>query len=144
MENINVENTQEVIAEPANEPTSRSKAMSDKVKGLFNTINSLTDEEKAEFKKILGITNPVVVAKVKGSRTSTSLPIKRTDKERDKVFAKQMNLLIDSLPAEPTSLQAWTDLALKAGLVTNQEPIRITAYYKKQIIEMGFAEEVKN
>ena len=120
----------------------RSKAISDRISNFLNMIKEMTKEEKAQFVSDLDL-KPVQVTK--GSRSGSRVNgfVKRTDKVLEKKFAKQMELLIDVLPTEPTDLAAWTKLALDKGLETQQDPTRITAYYKKQIIEMGYAEEVK-
>ena len=120
----------------------RSKVISDRINNFLNMIKEMTEDEISEVKKVLG---PVTVQVTKGSRSGSRVNgfVKRTDKVREKKFAKQMELLIDVLPTEPTDLASWTKLALDKGLETQQDPTRITAYYKKQIIEMGYAEEVK-
>ena len=118
----------------------RSKAQSDRISNFLEMLKIMSKDELDTIKKILG---PVQVTK--GTRTGTRVSgsVQRTDKVLEKQFAKQMQLLINVLPKEPTDLAAWTKLAVEAGLETQQDPTRITAYYKKQIIEMGYAEEVK-
>ena len=122
------------------ETTERPKAINDKISNFVNMLSQMTKDEIDSVKKILG---PVQV--IKGTRTGTRVSgkVQRTDKVIESVFAKQMALLIDVLPKEPTDLAAWTKLALDKGLETQQDPARITAYYKRQIIALGYAEEVK-
>ena len=123
-----------------NEIVERPKAINDRISNFVIMLGQMTKDEIDSVKKILG---PVQITK--GTRTGTRVSgkVQRTDKAIESVFAKQMTLLINVLPKEPTDIASWTKLALDAGLATQQDPTRITAYYKKQIVDLGYAEEVK-
>jgi len=135
----------EVVELKVEEPkVERPKVISDRIHNFIDMFKQMTKEELDDVKKILG---PLTIMNItKGTRSGSRVngsKVQRTDKVLEKTFAKQMQLLINVLPKSPTDIAAWTKLALESGLETQQEPTRITAYYRKQIIDMGYAEEVK-
>lgn len=73
-----------------------------------------------------------------GARVSGS--VKATDKSIDEKLCQQMKVLIKALPKDKAvDTKTWADLAIKGGLVTQQPPERIVAYYKKSIVNLGYA-----
>ena len=70
----------------------------------------------------------------------------RTDKvlAASQTLPKQAKILLEVLPTDKLiDIDAWTELALKAGLETKQEPVRITMYYRPTLIAGGFITESK-
>jgi hypothetical protein len=63
----------------------------------------------------------------------------RTDKELavNQSLPKQAKILLASITSEPITLETWTENALANHLETNQEPIRITMYYRPRLVEAG-------
>lgn len=93
-----------------------------------------TDMEKNIAREILGIRTRMSG----GSRISGK--VKGTGKKIEVKICKQMEVLIAALPKDkPVDVKEWADLAVKQGLQTQQPPERIVAYYKRNIIELGFA-----
>lgn len=93
-----------------------------------------TDVEKNIIREFLGIK----------TRTSTGIrvtgKVKGTGKKIDVHVCKQMQTLIEALPKDkPVDINEWAELAVKKGLQTQQPPARIVAYYKKDIVALGFA-----
>jgi len=57
-------------------------------------------------------------------------------------LAKQARVIITALDiGAKVSLKEWAVLAKNAGLSTTQDPERIVAYYKKDLIELGLIAE---
>lgn len=103
---------------------------------ILEMVKKLTEEEMKELRIVL------LPAKVSGVRDSGK--VTRTEKVLETKIAKQMEILINSLPSDKSvTVQEWTDLAIANGLVTQQDPIRITMYYKKGIITGGYAKTVQ-
>lgn len=103
---------------------------------LMAMVKGFTEDEKAQFRSALGIKDKV--AAVGGTRVTGK--VKRTDKALTEKVAKQMEILINCLPAdEAIDLNKWAELATAAGLQTQQPAVRIAAYYKKPIIDGGYA-----
>ncbi len=57
-------------------------------------------------------------------------------------LAPQAKILIGALNETPVSLEAWGDAAAKAGMKTTQDPARIAAYYRKDLVEKDLVSEV--
>ena len=101
---------------------------------FMEMVRSLTEEEKVEFKAILGLNV------VKATRVQVGGKLLRTEKVLETKIARQMQQLIDALPADRAiDVAEWTKIALENGLQTQQDPVRITLYYKKQILDSGYA-----
>lgn len=108
-----------------------------KFEKMLADFQNMTDEQKAKVRDALGIV-AVTAKPVIGIRTSGK--VQRTDKVLENKIAKQMQILIDVLPTDRAiDINEWGELALKAGLQTQQPAARIAAYYKKPIIESGYA-----
>lgn len=103
---------------------------------LMAMVEGLSEEEKATFRAAIGIT-----AKVSGTGTTHALgKVQRSEKTLTVKVAKQMEILINVLPADKAiDLNEWADLAVAAGLQTQQPAVRIAAYYKKPIVDGGYA-----
>lgn len=102
---------------------------------LIEVLEKANDEQKSKIRELLGIGQ-------KSATTATRISGKfqRTDKVLETKVAKQMQQLIDVLPKDrAVDIDEWTKLALDAGMQTQQEPVRITAYYKKAIVDGGYA-----
>lgn len=121
----------------------------DEVKGLsFEMIQKLFEsfdaEQKKQIRQTLGVID-IVRGTVSKSRTTGKFM--RTDKVYENNLNKQMTVLISALnDAEGISVEDWAKKAVELGLQTQQDPIRIVSYYKKNLLEMGYAkvaEEVK-
>lgn len=110
-----------------------------KFEEFITFLGSLTDEEKAKVRETLGL---VQVTKVANGGSRTTGKVKRTELAvtPDKVLAKQVRILINCLPTDrAVDIKEWGDLAKTAGLETQQQPDRIAAYYKKFIVDSGYA-----
>lgn len=104
---------------------------------MLADYQSLTDEQKTKIREALGITN---VAPRISTGIRVSGKVQRTDKVLETKLAKQMQILIDVLPKDrAVDINEWAKLAVEAGLQTQQPPERIAAYYKKPIVEGGYA-----
>ena len=104
---------------------------------FMEMFRNLTEEEKAEARELLGIN------KVSTSGARINGKLQRTEKVLETKVAQQMRILIDTLPADRSvDVKEWTELALKAGLQTQQDPVRITMYYKKAIVDAGYAQAI--
>jgi hypothetical protein len=104
---------------------------------MVEDFKSLTDEQKKALRDALGILTPT--AKVSTGVRVTG-KVKRTEKVLEEKIAKQMQILIDVLPKDKAiDIAEWGTLAVAGGLQTQQPADRIAAYYKKAIIEGGFA-----
>lgn len=57
-------------------------------------------------------------------------------------LAPQAKILIGALTDQPMSLEAWGDAASKSGMKTNQDPARIAAYYRKDLVEKNLVAEI--
>jgi hypothetical protein len=79
-----------------------------------------------------------VESKKKVSKVSNKKYV-RTDKEltANQSLPKQARILLNSITDEPVTVEEWTELALANKLETNQEPVRITMYYRPRLIEAG-------
>ena len=100
-------------------------------------FESCDDEQKSKIRAALGI---VAVAPKTSNGTRVSGKVKRTDKVLETKVAKQMQILIDVLPLDRAiDINEWGKLAVEAGMQTQQPAERIAAYYKKPIIEGGYA-----
>lgn len=100
------------------------------------------EEQRAVLDELQARLAPVTKAKVK---THTKF-YTRTDKQlaATQSLPKQAKILLDVLPVgDMIDIDAWTALALKAGLDTKQEPVRITMYYRPMLITGGFIVESK-
>jgi hypothetical protein len=103
---------------------------------LMAMVEGLTNEEKAQFRAALGIKDQVV----KSAGVRVGGKVQRTDKVLETKIAKQMEILINCLPTDKAvDINEWADLAVAAGLQTQQPAVRIAAYYKKPIIDGGYA-----
>jgi hypothetical protein len=99
-------------------------------------VGGLTDEQKSEIRTLLGVTIPV---KGTVSKTRSTGKFVRTDKVYENNLNKQMSILIKSLtPDLGLSVEDWAKQAVENKLETQQDPIRIVQYYKKNLMEMGF------
>ena len=95
------------------------------------------DEQKAKIRAVLGIKE--VAAKV-STGTRVSGKVQRSEKVLEVKVAKQMQILIDVLPLDRAiNITEWGKLAVEKGMQTQQPPERIAAYYKKPIVEGGYA-----
>lgn len=100
-------------------------------------VSEMTDEQKGEIRELLGIKLTASKA-VSGIRVTGK--VQRTDKVLEQKVAVQMQKLIDVLPIDRSiDIEEWGKLAVEAGMVTQQPPARIAAYYKKPIVEGGYA-----
>ncbi len=90
------------------------------------------------FEDIMNYVDSLKTVK-KVSKISTKLYV-RTDKELavNQSLPKQAKILLASITSEPITLETWTENALANHLETNQEPVRITMYYRPRLIEAGF------
>lgn len=116
------------------EPKTDVKVPEPKIAKLVLEIKGLDDFNKQLLREELGI-------KFREPGTRVSGKVKGTGKEMKGItIAKQMQVLIDALPKDRAidNLE-WAKLAKAKGLETNQPPERIVAYYKKQIVQLGFA-----
>ena len=103
---------------------------------LIADLESMTDEQKAQYRDVLGLSKKTIGIRVTGK-------VQRTDKPLEDKVAKQMQILIDVLPKEiGIDIEEWGALAVAGGLQTQQPPSRIAAYYKKNIVEAGYAQAV--
>ena len=103
---------------------------------LMGLVEGFTDEEKAKFRAAIGLKDQV--AKTVGTRVTGK--VQRTDKVLEVKVAKQMEILINCLPTDKAiDINEWADLATAAGLTTQQPAVRIAAYYKKPIVDGGYA-----
>jgi hypothetical protein len=101
---------------------------------LIAEMKSLNEVELNIVREILGIRTRMSG----GSRVSGK--VKGTGKKIEVKVCKQMEVLIGSLPKDkPVDTKEWAELAVKNGLQTQQPPERIVAYYKRNIIDLGFA-----
>ena len=57
-------------------------------------------------------------------------------------LSPQAKILISVLTKKPVTLESWGDLAAKSGMKTKQDPGRIAAYYRKQLVDNKLANEV--
>ena len=106
---------------------------------LVEDFTSLTPGEKKQLRDALGIVEQTVAVKVSTGIRVTG-KVQRTDKVLESKIAKQMQILISVLPTDKAiDINEWAKLAVEAGLQTQQPPERIAAYYKKPIIESGYA-----
>jgi len=104
-------------------------------KDFIEMLEMATEEEMAQIKTKLG-----VGAKGSSVGVRVSGKLQRTEKVLEAKVARQMQILIDTLPADRAiDVAEWTKLALEAGMQTQQAPERITMYYKKQIVDGGYA-----
>lgn len=103
---------------------------------LMAMVEGLTDDEKSKVREALGIK-----VEVRGPSTPRMTgKAQRTEKPLTEKVAKQMEILINTLPADrAVDLVEWADLAVAGGLVTQQPAVRIVAYYKKPIVDGGYA-----
>lgn len=102
---------------------------------LIEMLEKATNEEKAKVRELLGIG-----VKSGNGGTRISGKVQRTEKMLEVKVARQMQILIDSLPKDRAiDVPEWTKIALENGMQTQQEPVRITMYYKKQIVDNGYA-----
>ena len=98
---------------------------------------------EAELKELAAILAPHLPQQVRTSAVRDSGKYVRTDKKLETRLARQMEVLINSLPADqPLSITEWAKCAVKKGLQTQQLPERIVTYYKKQLVEMGYVKSV--
>ena len=105
------------------------------INDFMEMLETATEEEMAAIKTKLGH-----VAKGSSVGMKVSGKLQRTEKMLEVKVAKQMQILIDTLPADRAiDVIEWTKLALDAGMQTQQTPERITMYYKKQIVDGGYA-----
>jgi hypothetical protein len=103
-----------------------------------NFLTTLTEEEKSEIRELMGIKTPLVGTVGKSRSTGKFI---RTDKVYENNLNKQLSVLIKSLPTDQgLTVDEWGKKSVENGLQTQQEPIRIVGYYKKQLMEMGFVE----
>ena len=104
---------------------------------MLADYQSLTDEQKLQVRTALGIpTAPVKVS----SGVRVSGKVQRTEKVLEEKIAKQMEILIKALPSDrAVDINEWGKLAVEGGLQTQQPAERIAAYYKKPIVERGYA-----
>lgn len=110
--------------------------MSKMFESLKTMLGEITDEQKSEIRAMLGIVTPL---KGTVSKTRSTGKFIRTEKVYENNLNKQMSVLIKSLPTdEGVDLSTWATKAVENGLETQQDPIRIVAYYKKNLVEMGF------
>jgi hypothetical protein len=106
---------------------------------VLAALTTATDEEKQTLRTALGINQTVSEPKSvvryaeKYERTSAVLPAK---------MAKQMKQCIEAL-TEQMDLETWGKAAVANGLMTQQNPTRIVAYYRKPMLEGGYIAEVK-
>jgi hypothetical protein len=106
---------------------------------LIKDFEELTDEQRTKFREVLGIKN---VSRV-SSGVRVSGKVQGTDKVLEGKIAKQMEILINVLPKDRAiDINEWGELALAGGLQTQQPASRIAAYYKKDIMEKGYAVNV--
>lgn len=109
-----------------------------KFEDFLKKFTECTDDQKAQLRAALGITVPT---KSTGVRVSGKL--QRTEKVLETKVAKQMQILIDVLPKDKAiDINEWAELAVANGLQTQQPAVRIAAYYKKTIVESGYATAV--
>lgn len=90
----------------------------------------------------LFVQNPSVVKQKKKVEKPSRL-YEKTDKQlpASSKLPKQAEIALNSLTGQMT-LKEWTDAAIKGGLVTTQEPIRIIMYYRPRLIDLGLIKEV--
>ena len=108
-----------------------------KFEKMLADFQNMTDEQKSKIREALGIvtvvTKPAIGIRVSGK-------VQRTEKVLEEKIAKQMQILIDVLPVDrAVDINEWGELAIAGGLQTQQPAARIAAYYKKPIIEGGYA-----
>ena len=99
-------------------------------------------EQKAVLDELQARLMPVAKAKTK---THTKF-YTRTDKQltATQSLPKQAKILLETLTTtDLIDIDVWTERALKAGLETKQEPVRITMYYRPMLIAGGFIVESK-
>ena len=104
---------------------------------MVEEFAGMTDDQKKQIREALGILSVT-------PKTSTGVrvtgKVQRTDKVLESKIAKQMQILIDVLPIDrAVDIVEWGTLALAGGLQTQQPAERIAAYYKKPIVEGGYA-----
>lgn len=100
------------------------------------------EEQKAVLDELQARILPVAKAKTK---THTKF-YTRTDKQlkATESLPKQAKILLEVLSTtDMIDIDAWTERAIKAGLETRQEPVRITMYYRPTLIAGGFVVESK-
>lgn len=103
---------------------------------LVELFGTFTDEQKSKVRELLGVVIPV---KGTTSKTRSTGKFIRTDKVYENNLNKQMSVLIKSLtPDIGLSVEDWAKQAVENKLETQQDPIRIVQYYKKNLMEMGF------
>ena len=108
-----------------------------KIADLLKALETATEEEKAQVRDALGIKLTASKA-VSGTRVTGK--VQRSEKVLEEKVAKQMQILIGVLPVDRAiDINEWADLAVAAGLATQQPPVRIAAYYKKPIVDGGYA-----
>jgi hypothetical protein len=101
---------------------------------IILAVKNMSDVEKNILRELLGIR----VHMSNGTRVTGK--VKSTGKKIEVKVCKQMEVLINSLPKDKAvDINEWAELAVKAGLQTQQPPARIVAYYKRNIMELGFA-----
>jgi hypothetical protein len=101
---------------------------------LIAEMKQWNEVERNLAREILGIRTRMSG----GNRVSGK--VKGTGKKIEVKVCKQMEILIGSLPKDkPVDIKEWAELAVKNGLQTQQPPERIVAYYKRNIIDLGFA-----
>jgi len=103
-------------------------------------LGEISDDEKLELRTLMGITTPL-----KGTVSKTRITGKfiRTEKVYENNLNKQMSVLIKSLPSDrEVDVTEWSKLSIENGLETQQDPVRIVTYYKKNLVEMGFVKQI--
>jgi hypothetical protein len=104
---------------------------------LVETIKNASEDEKKALAEVLKGLLPATQAKVSAVRDSGKYV--RTDKKVETRLAQQMEILLKALPEDkPMTVAEWTEAAIAVGLQTQQDPARITMYYKKRLIEAGY------
>jgi hypothetical protein len=100
-------------------------------------LKSLNEVELNLAREILGIRTKMTG----GSRITGK--VQSTGKKIEIKVCKQMEVLIQSLPKDkPVDIAEWAKLAIANGLQTQQPPERIVAYYKRNIVDLGFAKVI--
>jgi hypothetical protein len=108
--------------------------------GFCEMLVECDDTQKAKIRELLGVKEIPIGTVAKSRMTGKFM---RTDKVYEGNLNKQMTVLIKSLPSDRgITVDEWATLAIENKLETQQSPVRIVAYYRKQIIEMGFAKQV--
>lgn len=117
-----------------NKPKAENKPYESKNR-LVLEVKNMSDVDKNILREILGIRT-----RMGSTGTRISGKVKGTGKKIEVKVCKQMEVLISALPKDkPVDVAEWAKLAVAKGLQTQQPPERIVAYYKRNIIELGFA-----